>query len=151
MKTLTRTSMEQLPGPGGLRAPAGQRPLAQAIAELCTEVASRAGCKVDYQAPAKPRRCRPAVAEALWADRQEALANLRSIPGQKRPLTLDPGRTAAVRVSDDGVSPPEEAEARPGTTACAGLRERVEGSAGFTAGAREPARTTIETASLDHA
>ena len=62
-------------------------------------------------------------------------------------VTLEPGpRAAAVRVSDDGVGLPEEAEARPGHYGLRGLRERVEGLGGaFTAARAEPAGTTIET------
>ena len=77
MKMLTRTSMEQLRRSlAGLRAPGlGEHPLAQAIAELCTEVAGRAGCKVDYQVPAgssaaAARRRRSAVADRAGGSSQ---------------------------------------------------------------------------------
>jgi signal transduction histidine kinase len=150
MKTLTRTTMEQLRRSlAGLRAPGlGERPLAQAIAELCTEVADRAGCKVDYQAPAEAVPLPPAVAEALWRTAQEALANVEKHSRAKTArVTLEPGPcAAAVRVTDDGVGLPEEAEARPGHYGLRGLRERVEGLGGaFTAVRSEPAGTTIET------
>jgi len=150
MKTLTRTSMGQLRRSlAGLRAPGlGERPLAQAIAELCTEVASRAGCKVDYQAAAEAAPLPPAVAEALWRTAQEGLANVeKHSRARTARVTLEPGpRTAAVRVSDDGVGLPAEAEARPGHYGLRGLRERVEGLGGaFTAARSEPAGTTIET------
>src|SRR5512137_2811169 len=133
----------------GMRATGlGERPLAQAIAELCTEVAGRAGCKVDYQAPAEAPPLPPAVAEALWRTAQEALANVEKHSRAKTArVTLEPGpRAAAVRVSDDGVGLPEQAEARPGHYGLRGLRERVEGLGGaFTAARLEPAGTTIET------
>ncbi len=150
MKTLTRTSMEQLRRSlAGLRAPGlGERPLAQAIAELCAEVAGRTGCKVDYCEPPEAAPLPPAVAEALWRTAQEALANVEKHSRAKTAhVTLEPGpRTAAVRVSDDGVGLPAEAEARPGHYGLRGLRERVEGLGGaFTAVRSERAGTTIET------
>ncbi len=150
MKTLTRTSMEQLRRSlAGLRAPGlGDRPLAQAIAKLCTEVAGRAGCKVEYRAPVEAAPLPPAVAEALWRTAQEALANVeKHSRARTARVTLEPGpRIAMVRVSDDGVGLPAEAEARPGHYGLRGLRERVEGLGGaFTAVRATPAGTTVET------
>ncbi len=149
MKALTRTSMEQLRRSlAGLRAPGlGERPLAKAIGELCAEVGGRAGCKVDYHAPAETAPSPPAVAEALWRTAQEALANVEKHSRAKTVgVTLALGSCeAAVCVRDDGIGLPDEAEGQPGHYGLRGLRERVEGLGGaFTAGRSHPNGTVIE-------
>jgi signal transduction histidine kinase len=149
MKTLTRTSMDQLRRSlEGLRAPGlGERALPAAISGLCGEVSGRLGFVVDWQPPSMHKPLPPAVAEALWRTAQEALANVeRHARAQTARVVLDLApQEAVLRVWDDGIGVPEDAEERPGHYGLRGLRERVEGLGGaFSARRLTPAGTFIE-------
>ncbi len=150
MKTLTRTSMEQLRRSlAGLRTPGlGDRPLAQALQELCGDVAQRTELKFERLIPAEMGTLSPAVSETLWRVAQEALANVERharATAVRLALELDgtnaPSKTASgvanpgmrhiiLRVTDDGIGLPDSAESRPGHYGLRGLRERVEGLGG---------------------
>jgi signal transduction histidine kinase len=163
MKRLTRTSMEQLRRAlAGLRAPGlSERPLAPALRELCTEVGHRTGLKIDCQLPDQLDRLPPAVAEVLWRAAQEGLANIeKHAAAQTVRLSLQlaasdpppPAETARpnsrriiLRVADDGIGLPPEAEDKPGHYGLRGLRERIEGVGGqFAISRTSPAGTRLE-------
>ncbi|HEY5913902.1 MAG TPA: sensor histidine kinase [Verrucomicrobiae bacterium] len=147
MKALTRTSMEQLRRSlAGLRAPGlGDHPLGQALQELCAEVAERAHLRIEKHLPDSLSALSPAVCETLWRVAQEGLANVerhaRATEARvilerdsKSGLAAESFRRGsqqiALRVVDDGVGLPPNAESRPGHYGLRGLRERVEGLGG---------------------
>ncbi len=163
MKRLTRTSMEQLRRSlAGLRAPGlADRSLAQAVRQVCDEVAHRSGLKVECQMDGGADALPPAVAEVLWRAAHEGLANIeRHALAHVARVTLDlnadgdkfaprspgiPARHAVLRVTDDGVGLPPGAEAIPGHYGLRGLRERVEGIGGtFALAPGEPRGTVLE-------
>jgi signal transduction histidine kinase len=134
MKTLTRTSMEQLRRSlAGLRAPGlGDRQLKEGLVAVCEEARRRCGlevvCAIDNAADQLP----PEVAEALWRAAQEALLNVeRHAQARAVSLTLKVlSNEVLLRVNDDGVGIPSDAELRPAHYGLRGLRERTEGLGG---------------------
>jgi signal transduction histidine kinase len=143
MKSLTRTSMEQLRRSlAGLRAPGlGERPLSEAIRDLCAEVRQRTSLDLDCHLADRIENLPPAVAEVLWRVVQEGLANIEKHAAAKKAsvrlewLSTAEGanresRKIRAQVGDDGVGLPADAEARPGHYGLRGLRERVEGVGG---------------------
>jgi signal transduction histidine kinase len=134
MKTLSRSSTEALRRSlANLRASGlGDKPLTQALQSLCAEASGRTGVKIDCQVAAAADGLPPAVAEALWHVAQEGLTNVEK-HAQARSgvvsLSLQP-QLAVLRVSDDGVGLPPDAEGKPGHYGLRGLRERVEGVGG---------------------
>ena len=90
MKTLTRTSMEQLRRSlAGLRAPGlGDRALRSAINEFCGEIAERSGLQITATLPPEMDNLPPAVSEGLWRFAQEAVLNAER-HARARKVTLD--------------------------------------------------------------
>jgi signal transduction histidine kinase len=134
MKHLTRASMDDLRRSlANLRAPGlGDRPLAQAIEGFCAEVGRRAGVAVDCQLADATDHLTPAVAEALWRVAQEGLTNVEK-HAKARHAQVHLSRlpqAIVLRVADDGVGLPADAERKPGHYGLRGLRERVEGLGG---------------------
>ncbi len=165
MKTLTRTSMEQLRRSlAGLRTPGlGDRPLAEALEDLRAEVAHRTRLKIESRIPTDLGTLSPAVAETLWRVAQESLANVeRHARATEVWLALEfdgtntssdaasgagnPGmRHMILRVTDDGIGLPDGAESRPGHYGLRGLRERLEGLGGILKLSRnQPQGTVVE-------
>ncbi len=147
MKNLTRTSMEQLRRSlAGLRAPGlGERPLPQALQQLGSEIAERARIQIEIRIPQDLPSLSPALSEALWRVAQEGLANIerhanateaRLLVGiENNGAQTATGsnlacRAVVLRVTDNGVGLPPDAEVRPGHYGLRGLRERVEGLGG---------------------
>jgi signal transduction histidine kinase len=134
MKTLTRSSMEALRRSlANLRAPGlGDRPLTHALQSLITEVRSRTHLEIRKRIAEGADALPPAVAEAIWRVAQEALANVeKHARAQHTELRLElPPQWAILRVADDGVGLPPNAERQPGHYGLRGSRERVEGLGG---------------------
>jgi signal transduction histidine kinase len=134
LQSVTRASMEDLRRSlDNLRAPGlGDRPLAEALRTLFTEIARRSGITVDGQLAEGTASLPPAVAEVLWRVAQEGLTNVEKHAHARHVLvTLAlPPREAVLRVADDGIGLPPGAEDKPGHYGLRGLRERVEGLGG---------------------
>ena len=161
MKQLSRTSTEALRRSlVGLRTPGlGDRPLCESLRTLCSEITRRTGLKLECQIDNSADRLPAPVAEALWRVAQEGLASIEMHAGAKTagiilefatgdndapgtPAT--PQREVILRVVDDGVGLPNEAEQKPGHFGLRGLRERVEGVGGtFTATPLNPCGTEL--------
>jgi signal transduction histidine kinase len=134
MKVLTRRSMDALRRSiAGLRAPElGDRELRPALQALCVDFGQRVGltvaCKLDVCAD---DLC-PAVTETVWRVVQEALTNVEKHAQAERVvvrLACEP-EAVVLRVADDGVGLPEEAEAAANHFGLRGMRERVTGLGG---------------------
>lgn len=135
MKQLTRTSMEQLRRAlAGLRTPAlGERELGQAIREHCGQVAQRGELQVHCDLPeGRLDTLKPAVSEVLWRVTQEGLTNvLRHAKAKEARISLRvDDSTVCLKVADNGIGLPPNAETKPGHFGLRGLRERVEGLGG---------------------
>jgi len=149
MKALSRSSTEALRRSlANLRAPGlGDKPLTQAMQSLCADASRRTGVKIDCQIAAGADGLPPAVAEAIWHVAQEGLTNVEKHAQAQHVvvcLGLQP-QLAVLRVSDDGVGLPPDAESKPGHYGLRGLRERVEGVGGtFRLTTAEPKGTLIE-------
>ena len=134
MKALTRSSMDDLRRSlANLRAPGlGKRKLSEALKKLADDLGPRARLAIDLRVPPESDQLQPAVAEALWRVAQEALTNIEKHARARTAeltLTLAP-HSARLRVTDDGVGLPADAERRPGHYGLRGVRERVEGLGG---------------------
>lgn len=134
LKALTRSSMEDLRRSlANLRTPGlGERKLSEALKAFADELAARAPLAVEVHLPPEADPLPPALAEALWRVAQEGLTNVERHAQARRAtvrLTLE-AKWAILRVQDDGVGLPEDAERRPGHFGLRGLRERVEGLGG---------------------
>jgi len=149
MKTLSRSSTEALRRSlANLRAPGlGDQPLTQALQSLCADAGRRTAVTIDCQAAAGADGLPPAVAEALWHVAQEGLTNVEKHAQARHvviSLSLQP-QLAVLRVRDDGVGLPADAESKPGHYGLRGLRERVEGVGGtLLVTAAEPKGAVIE-------
>jgi signal transduction histidine kinase len=149
MKTLTRASMEALRRTlAGLRAPGlNNRPLAQALAGLCTETGQRAGLEITCRVDPEVDQLGPAIAEALWRVTQEALMNVEKHAAARHiqlDLQMKPP-AVTVRVADDGIGLPSDLTNQPGHYGLRGMRERIEGLGGLlTMGGNGQAGTVIE-------
>jgi signal transduction histidine kinase len=149
MQKLTRSSMEDLRRSlANLRAPGlGERPLAGALRELCADAGKRSGIAPDCHIAEGADQLPPVVAEVLWRVAQEGLTNVEKHARARRVqvgLTLQPNEVL-MRVGDDGVGLPADAEDKPGHYGLRGLRERVEGVGGtFTLTRAQPAGTLVE-------
>jgi len=134
LKSLIRTSMESLRRAlAGLRAPGLEnRPLSQALCDLCEEMRQRTGLQITCQTAAETDRLNPLVSEALWRVTQEALMNVEKHAAARHvqiDLQMRP-EAVTLRVVDDGVGLPPDAAERPGHYGLRGMRERVEGLGG---------------------
>jgi signal transduction histidine kinase len=149
MKNLTRSSMEDLRRSlANLRAPGlGDRPLVQALRQLCAQVNQRSGCKFTCQVPDAADHFSPAVAEALWRVAQEGVSNVeKHAQARQAQLSLDLlPKEVVLRTVDDGLGLPPDAERKPGHYGLRGLRERIEGLGGvFTLSAKDPHGAILE-------
>ena len=148
MQALTRSSTEDLRRSlANLRTPGlGEQPLVQTLRTVCTQSATRGAILVDCQLADGADSLPPTVAEALWRVAQEGLTNVEKHAHAQRvevSLILQ-AKEVVLRVSDDGVGLPSEAENKPGHFGLRGLRERVEGLGGnFTVAKAEPHGTAI--------
>jgi len=134
LKALTRRTMDELRRSlAGLRAPGlGERRLGEALPTLGVEVGERARLEVACRVPPEAETLSPAVAETFWRVAQEALANVERHARARRVeihLELQPD-TATLRIRDDGVGLPPQAETLAGHYGLRGMRERVEGLGG---------------------
>jgi signal transduction histidine kinase len=147
MKTLSRSSMESLRRSlDNLRAPGlGDKPLTEALQSLCAETSRRTGLKIDCQIAEGANGLPPAVAETLWHVAQEGLTNVEKHAQAQQAavnLGLQP-QLVLLRVSDDGVGLPPDAERKPGHYGLRGMRERVEGVGGTFVLTTAPPKGTI--------
>jgi len=134
LKSLTRSSMEDLRRSlANLRTPGlGERKLSEALKTFANELGPRAKLDVDLRLPPEADQLQPVVAEALWRVAQETLTNIERHAQARQAvvsLTQEP-RLVVLRVQDNGVGLPADAERRPGHFGLRGLRERVEGLGG---------------------
>lgn len=134
LKTLTRASMEALRRSlAGLRAPGlGERALRPALQALCVEFGERTGLTVTCQVEGAADALGPALAETLWRVTQEALTNVEkhAQASQVTVLLTCAPPAAVLRVTDDGIGLPPDAEAVANHFGLRGMRERVEGVGG---------------------
>jgi len=149
MQKLSRYSMEELRRAlDNLRASGlGDRPLTVALQTLCTEMGQRFNITVDCKLAANTDALPPVVAEVLWRVAQEGLTNVGRHAQARQvqvKLNLLP-KEILLRVADDGVGLPIDAENKPGHYGLRGLRERVEGLGGtFTLTTPASGGATIE-------
>lgn len=134
LKTLTRSSMDALRRSiAGLRAQDfDDRDLRLALQSLCVDFGQRTGitvvCALDEQMPALS----PVLAETVWRVAQEALTNVEKHAQADRvsvSLTHE-ARAVTVRIVDNGIGLPDNADASPNHFGLRGMRERVEGLGG---------------------
>jgi signal transduction histidine kinase len=147
MKTLSRSSTDALRRSlDNLRAPSlGDHSLTQTLESLCADVGRRTALKVDCQIAAGADALPSAVSESLWRVAQEGLTNIErhARAGQAAVrLDLQP-QLVVLRVSDDGIGLPPDAENKPGHYGLRGLRERVEGVGGTFSLTTAAARGTV--------
>jgi len=131
MKALSRSSTDALRRSlDNLRAPAlGDNPLTRALESLCADVGRRTALKIDCQIAAGADALPHAVSEAFWRVAQEGLTNVeRHARASQAALRLElQPRLVVLRVSDDGVGLPPDAEGKPGHYGLRGLREHIGG------------------------
>lgn len=134
LKTLTRTSMEELRRTLiGLRSSGlNNRSLSQALRELCVDFGQRTGLGVvtnlDQEVDELPAR----VTEALWRVSQEALTNIeRHAAARQVQFTLSAWKgEIRLVLEDDGVGFDLQQASAAGHYGLQGMRERVEGLGG---------------------
>ena len=130
LKALTRASMEDLRRSiAGLRAAGmGERSLCQTLQEDCVEFGVRSGVEIDCAIDPRLDGVRPALAETVWRVVQEALTNVEK-HAQALKVTvaveLD-SQDVHLRIVDDGVGLPLDAESKTNCYGLRGMRERVE-------------------------
>jgi signal transduction histidine kinase len=134
LKTLTRTSMEELRRTlAGLRSPAlGSQALGEALQKLCGEFSQRTRSEVTCRIEAEIDALPPMAAEALWRSAQEALTNIEKHAGASR-VTLQLGKRGGdvfLLVQDNGRGFDPGHPAGAGHFGLIGMRERVEGIGG---------------------
>jgi signal transduction histidine kinase len=134
MQKLTRSSMEDLRRSlANLRAPGlGDCPLTEALQTLCADAGKRCGASMECALADSANRLPPVVAEVLWRVAQEGLTNVeRHAQAQRVQVSLAmQSKEILLRVTDDGIGLPADAEDKPGHFGLRGLRERVEGLGG---------------------
>jgi signal transduction histidine kinase len=134
LKTLTRQSMDELRRSlDGLRASGlGDRALAPAVQALAVETGQRAQLETTCHVDDAANSLTPALAETLWRVAQEALTNIEKHAHARRAqIRLQAADSHIVlRVSDDGIGLPPNAEMLPRHYGLRGIRERVEGLGG---------------------
>lgn len=146
LKRLTRGSMDELRRTlAGLRAPGlGERPLKEALQELCADFSRRNGLPVRFDWEAGEVQLPPPVAEALWRSAQEALTNIeKHAAGAGEAAVCFQAFEGGFRlvVEDDGPG----FDYRPAAGrhfGLAGMRERVEGVGGRLAIGNVPGKGT---------
>jgi len=134
LKRLTRSSMDELRRTlAGLRTPGlGDRPLKEALQELCVEVSRRSRLRVEFNWEIGDLELPPAVAEALWRTAQEGLTNVEKHAGAGRvKVRLHAGAgELRLQIEDAGEGFLPQDAGRPGHFGLAGMRERLEGVGG---------------------
>jgi signal transduction histidine kinase len=134
LKALTRASMEDLRRSiAGLRAAGlGERSLCQTLQADCVEFGVRSGVEIDCRVDSQLDRVRPALAETVWRVVQEALTNVEKHAQASKvsvAVELDP-QDVYLRIADDGVGLPQDAESKTDCYGLRGMRERVEALGG---------------------
>jgi len=134
LKALTRASMEDLRRSiAGLRAAGmGERSLCQTLQEDCVEFGVRSGVEIDCAIDPRLDGVRPALAETVWRVVQEALTNVEKHAQASKvsvAVELDP-QEVHLRIVDDGVGFPQDAESKTNCYGLRGMRERVEALGG---------------------
>ena len=134
LKALTRASMEDLRRSiAGLRAAGlGERSLSQTLQEDCVEFGVRSGVEIDCGVDPRLDGVRPALAETVWRVVQEALTNVEKHAQASKvtvAVEMDP-QNVNLRIVDDGVGLPQDAENKTDCYGLRGMRERVEALGG---------------------
>ncbi len=149
MRKLSRTSMEDLRRSlANLRTTGlGDRPLTDALRSLCADSSQRSGTNIEIHLAEGANGLPPIVSEVIWRVAQESLMNAEKYAQARHVgvnLSLQAG-AVRLKISDDGIGLPPNAEQRPGHYGLRGLRERVEGIGGtFTVSAAGNRGTLIE-------
>ena len=134
LKTLTRASMEDLRRSiAGLRAPGlGGRSLSQALQVDCVEFGERSGVEVECLVDPRLDELRPVIAETIWRAVQEALTNVEkhAQAGKVMVRAAPEHQEVNLRIADDGIGLPPDAENQPDCFGLRGMRERVEALGG---------------------
>ena len=134
LKALTRASMEDLRRSiAGLRAAGlGEHSLCQTLQEDCVEFGVRSGVEIECVVDARLDGVRPALAETIWRVVQEALTNVEKHAQASKvtvAVEMDP-QDVHLRIADDGVGLPQDAENKTDCYGLRGMRERVEALGG---------------------
>ena len=134
LKALTRASMEDLRRSiAGLRAAGlGERPLCQTLQGDCVEFGVRSGVEIDCRVDPRLDGVRPGLAETVWRVVQEALTNVeKHAEASKVSVAVDVDHQEVhLRIADDGVGVPQDAESKTDCFGLRGMRERVEAQGG---------------------
>ena len=134
LKTLTRASMKDLRRSiAGLRAAGlGERPLCQTLQGDCVEFGVRSGVEIDCRVDPRLDGVRPGLAETVWRVVQEALTNVeKHAQASKVTVAVDVDHQKVhLRIADDGVGLPRDAESKTDCFGLRGMRERVEALGG---------------------
>lgn len=145
LKRLTRGSMDELRRTlAGLRAPGlGERPLKEALQELCADFSRRNSLPVRFDWEVGEIQLPAPVAEALWRSAQEALTNIEKHAGASKAAVCFQASEGGLRlvVEDDGAGFDYHPGAA-GRFGLAGMRERVEGVGGRLAIGSAPGQGT---------
>ncbi len=128
----------------------GEGPLTEALQRLCTETGRNLALPVDWELAPGANALPAVVGEALWRVAQEGLTNIsRHARARKVSVQLSlQSKEVVLRVTDDGVGVPIDAEKKPGHYGLRGLRERVEGLGGTFTLATVPGGGTMMEARL---
>jgi signal transduction histidine kinase len=134
MQRLTRSTMDDLRRSlANLRAPGlGDSSLTAALRACVADLVRRSGMEVKTDLDDGADRLPQRLAEVLWRVGQEALANAEKHASAKHvalTIRLLPGEVR-LRVEDDGIGLPVDAENKRAHYGLRGLRERVEGVGG---------------------
>lgn len=135
LKTLTRSSMDTLRRSiAGLRIQDfDDRDLCSALQSLCVDFGQRTGltvtCTLDEETPALS----PVLAETVWRVVQEALTNVEKHARADRAAVYlrHEARAVVVRIADNGIGLPDNADAGLSHFGLRGMRERIEGLGGI--------------------
>jgi signal transduction histidine kinase len=134
LKTLTRTSMEELRRTLiGLRSSGlNNRSLSQALRELCVDFGQRTGLGVVTNLDQEVDELPAPVTEALWRVSLEALTNIERHAAARQVQLALSARQGEIRLvlEDDGVGFDLQQASAAGHYGMQGMRERVEGLGG---------------------
>lgn len=134
LKTLTRSSMDALRRSiAGLRIQElDDRDLCAALRSLCVDFGQRTGLTVACSVAEEMPALSPVLAETVWRVVQEALTNVEKHAQADRVAVhlIHEARAVIVRIADNGVGLPDQADAGLDHFGLRGMRERVEGLGG---------------------
>jgi len=134
LKALTRASMEDLRRSiAGLRAPGlGGRSACQALQADCVEFGERSGVEVECRVDPRLDELRPALSETVWRVVQEGLTNVEKHAQASKVMVsvMKDSQEVSLRIADNGVGLPPDAESKPDCYGLRGMRERVEAMGG---------------------